>query len=161
MGGYGDEYGGEKVKVMTDCVFCKIVAGKLSSHKVYEDEHVIAILDHRPIHPGHCMVIPKLHVDYFTNLSDELACHIVTIGNRLGRRILQIMKPKLMRIGFVVHGYIPHVHYHVIPQHDEEDITSGTYAYVKDGCVAFDATLIPIADDAEQRHTAGLLATET
>lgn len=142
---------------MESCVFCKIIAGELPAHSVYEDEWVMAILDHRPIRTGHCMIIPKQHIDYFTNVSDDLASHIVTIGNRLGRRILEMIEPKPMRIGFVVHGHIPHVHYHVIPQHSEDDITSSAYACVRNGEVAFDATRVDLADDESQRHTAALL----
>ena len=139
------------------CIFCKIVAGELPAHVVYEDDIVIAILDHRPVRPGHCMVLPKQHFDYFTNLSDELASHIVRVGNKLGRRIMETIEPKPMRIGFVVHGQIPHVHYHVIPQHNEDDITSGAYAHVCHGLVAFNAENVPIADNEKQKEIVVLL----
>ncbi|MEM6782057.1 MAG: HIT family protein [Pseudomonadota bacterium] len=142
---------------MEDCVFCKIIAGEIPCHKIYEDDQVIAILDHRPVRPGHCMVLPKEHIDYFTNLTDELSAHIVSVGNRLGRAIMEEMKPRPMRIGFVVHGYIPHVHYHVIPQHSEDDITSGVYATIREQKVQFDAELVPIADNNEQQKIADTL----
>ena len=47
---------------MSDCIFCKIVAGDIPSKKVYEDEEVIAFHDIRPIAPVHFMLVPKLHV---------------------------------------------------------------------------------------------------
>ena len=46
---------------MDDCIFCKIVAGDVPSHKVYEDEQFLAFLDIRPLSPGHTLVIPKEH----------------------------------------------------------------------------------------------------
>ena len=46
---------------MNDCVFCKIVAGGISAHKVYEDETFLAFLDIHPQTPGHVQVIPKTH----------------------------------------------------------------------------------------------------
>ena len=46
----------------TDCIFCKIVAGEIPSHKVYEDENFLAFLDIHPESPGHTQVIPKKHV---------------------------------------------------------------------------------------------------
>jgi histidine triad (HIT) family protein len=46
---------------MENCVFCKIVAGKIPSHKVYEDESFIGFLDINPRAPGHTLVIPKEH----------------------------------------------------------------------------------------------------
>lgn len=44
-----------------DCVFCKIVKGEIPTHKVYEDEHFLGILDIKPLGPGHTQVIPKEH----------------------------------------------------------------------------------------------------
>ena len=142
---------------MENCIFCKIIAGELPAHIIYEDERVIAILDHRPVRPGHCMVIPREHIDYFTNVPDDLASHIILVGNKLGRKIMETMVPKPMRVGFVIHGQIPHVHYHVIPQHGEDDITSGVYGCVRDGQVAFDAEIVPIADNEKQKQIAALL----
>lgn len=46
---------------MNDCVFCKIVAGEIPAHKVYEDETFLAFLDIHPQTPGHVQVIPKAH----------------------------------------------------------------------------------------------------
>jgi len=45
----------------TDCIFCKIVAGEIPAHKVYEDDEFLAFLDIRPQAPGHTQVIPKQH----------------------------------------------------------------------------------------------------
>lgn len=47
---------------MSDCIFCKIVAGEIPSKKIYEDEDVIAFHDIRPIAPVHFMLVPKRHV---------------------------------------------------------------------------------------------------
>lgn len=47
---------------MNDCIFCKIVAGEIPAHKVYEDERFLAFLDIHPQSPGHVQVIPKEHV---------------------------------------------------------------------------------------------------
>ena len=44
-----------------DCIFCKIVAGEIPSHKVYEDSDYLAFLDIRPLNPGHTLVVPKKH----------------------------------------------------------------------------------------------------
>ncbi|MEK7589969.1 MAG: HIT domain-containing protein [Patescibacteria group bacterium] len=46
---------------MNDCLFCKIISGEVSSHKVYWDEHFLAFLDINPRSPGHVQVIPKKH----------------------------------------------------------------------------------------------------
>jgi histidine triad (HIT) family protein len=46
---------------MKDCIFCKIVAGEIPAHKVYEDKDFFAFLDIHPQSPGHVQVIPKVH----------------------------------------------------------------------------------------------------
>ncbi len=46
---------------MQDCVFCKIVAGKIPSEKIYEDKDFLAFIDVNPLSPGHALVIPKKH----------------------------------------------------------------------------------------------------
>ncbi len=46
---------------MENCIFCKIVAGEIPAHKVYEDGHFLAFLDIHPQSPGHVQVIPKTH----------------------------------------------------------------------------------------------------
>ena len=46
---------------MEDCIFCKIVAGEIPAHRVYEDEKFLAFLDIHPQSPGHVQVIPKTH----------------------------------------------------------------------------------------------------
>ena len=47
---------------MTDCIFCKIVAGTIPSKKLYEDDEVIAFHDIHPIAPVHFLLVPRLHV---------------------------------------------------------------------------------------------------
>jgi histidine triad (HIT) family protein len=136
---------------MDDCIFCKIIRGELPSHKLYEDDQVIVILDHRPVRPGHAMVIPKQHIDYFMNLSDDLASHIVKIGNILARKMMDTLEPKPLTIGHLVHGYVPHVHYHLVPQHDWDDITSSQCVRIENNELVFDAEMIPVADDEAQR----------
>jgi histidine triad (HIT) family protein len=48
---------------MEDCIFCKIVAGKIPAKKVYEDDDMLAFHDIQPQAPVHFMIIPKAHVD--------------------------------------------------------------------------------------------------
>jgi histidine triad (HIT) family protein len=53
---------------MSDCLFCRIVRGDIPAKKVYEDEHVLAFHDIRPLAPVHVLVIPKAHVDSMAHL---------------------------------------------------------------------------------------------
>src|SRR5690349_779720 len=103
------------------CIFCLIVGGQAESSKVYEDEKVLAFMGIHPVHPGECMVIPKEHIDHFTDISDALAQHILTIAQKIGRNILTELKP--LRIGYVVHGFgVSHAHFLIIPLHEPDEI---------------------------------------
>lgn len=63
-----------------DCLFCKIVAGKVPSDRVYEDDEVLAFKDIHPQAPVHLLVIPKTH---FATLNDFDADHAALIGKLL------------------------------------------------------------------------------
>ena len=56
---------------MPDCIFCKIVAGEMNAHTVYENESVLALLDIHPASRGHTMVIPKVHAERLDLLEDR------------------------------------------------------------------------------------------
>ena len=58
------------------CIFCQIVAGKVSSKKVYEDNICIAILDINPANPGHLLVLPKEHYPIMPLIPEEELKHI-------------------------------------------------------------------------------------
>jgi histidine triad (HIT) family protein len=55
---------------MSDCIFCKIVAGQIPSRKVYEDDELLAFHDINPAAPVHFMIIPKVHVDSLSECTD-------------------------------------------------------------------------------------------
>ena len=58
---------------MTDCIFCKIIAGEIPSRKVYEDDDMLAFHDINPMAPVHFMIIPKRHVDSLAACGEEHA----------------------------------------------------------------------------------------
>jgi histidine triad (HIT) family protein len=57
---------------MSDCIFCKIIAGSIPSKKLYEDDHVIAFHDIHPIAPVHFLLVPKLHVAGLNDCGGDL-----------------------------------------------------------------------------------------
>ncbi|HUG06378.1 MAG: histidine triad nucleotide-binding protein [Chloroflexota bacterium] len=67
---------------MEDCLFCRIVAGKLPATVVYEDDDVVAIKDVFPRAPFHVLVVPRTHVAMLSDLDDE----------PLGGRLLQAVR---------------------------------------------------------------------
>jgi histidine triad (HIT) family protein len=64
----------------SDCIFCKIVAGEMPCHKVYEDNDLIAFHDINPVAPVHFMIVPKEHIP---SLADAHARHELLLGRIL------------------------------------------------------------------------------
>ena len=131
------------------CLFCAIAAGNVPSNPVYEGDNLYAFLDIHPIRPGHIQVIPREHYPYFDDLPPPLAAEIVHLGQRLAAALKQLYQPP--RVGFAFTGAdVPHVHAHVVPLHDQYDLTSRSYIVEPD--VTF--RLPPTPPEAELRKTA-------
>jgi histidine triad (HIT) family protein len=108
---------------VTDCPFCLISRGERHAENVYSDEKVIAILDTRPIRPGHTLVLTRDHVRSFYELDDDIASSLWRAVHRVARRIAERLRPE--QVGLVAAGWdVPHTHIHVIPMFDYHDITS-------------------------------------
>ncbi len=135
----------KQVRVMNTanpCIFCEIVAGKAEASVIYQDDRVMAFMTLRPVRPGECTIIPKQHIDHFTDIRDDVAAHLMVIAQKIGRRMRSEYSPK--RVGFVVHGFgVPHAHLIIVPQHDLTDIVSGRQAYLKDGQINFGIAHLP------------------
>lgn len=102
------------------CIFCKIIAGDLPSHKLGENDKALAILDIKPVHPGHLLVIPKKH---FANLEEIEADYFQAVMSLVKEMGLKI-KEKLTADSYNVilnndkaaGQEIAHLHFHLIPR---------------------------------------------
>jgi histidine triad (HIT) family protein len=97
---------------MSECIFCKIVARQLPSKPVYEDDIALVIPDIHPQAPVHFLVIPKQHVEEFTQASDEMFMHLVGIIKKV------IMEERIVGYRLVNNGkgaaIIDHLHVHIL-----------------------------------------------
>ena len=103
-----------------DCVFCRIVAGDIPCHRVYEDGHVLAFLDVGPLSRGHCLVIPKGHWETLDRVPSEVAAAIGAVLPRLARAVCAATGTAAYNVlqnnGEPAHQVIKHVHFHIIPR---------------------------------------------
>ena len=106
----------------SDCLFCKIVAGKIPSRKVYEDEEVLAFHDINPVAPVHFMLIPKQHVDSLAQVDER---HQQVLGKMLllaHRLAAEQGSPDgfrtIVNTGRVGRQDVLHVHMHVLGGRD-------------------------------------------
>lgn len=102
-------------------LFSKIVAGEIPAHKVAEDESFLAFLDINPLVEGHVLVIPKKEEDYIFDLDDDTYNGLHAFAKRVAIAIRKAIPCK--RVGVAVIGLeIPHVHIHLIPMNQMDDI---------------------------------------
>jgi histidine triad (HIT) family protein len=139
------------------CIFCEIVAGRAPASFVYRDDQVSAFMTIQPTAPGECLVVPNVHINHFTDVPDEVAAHIMTVAQRIGRRMREVFP--LDRVGYLVHGYgVAHAHLVIVAQQGPYHITSDRFARIEDGNVVFDLSRLPIVDRATLDAHASLLA---
>ncbi|MDH4077083.1 MAG: HIT family protein [Acidimicrobiia bacterium] len=95
-------------------IFSRIIAGEIPGRIVWDDDVCVVMVDIRPLHPGHCLVIPKAEVDHWVDLDEATATHLMAVARHVGRA-QQAVFP-CGRIGMLVAGYeVPHTHIHVMP----------------------------------------------
>jgi len=108
-----------------DCAFCRIVAGEDdAAWVVLEEPHAVAFLDHRPLFPGHCLVIPREHYETLADLPpEEIGPFFATI-QLLSRAIPEAMhKPgSFVAMNNVVSQSVPHLHVHVVPRKPKDGL---------------------------------------
>ena len=139
------------------CAFCDIAAGQAPVSIIFQDDAVMAFMTLRPFAAGECLIIPRRHVDHFTDLDDGTATRIMITAQRIGRRMREVFGPE--RVGMVVHGYgVPHAHFVLVPQNGPHDITSARYAHIEDGRIVFSMKGIPLTSRATLDEHARLLA---
>lgn len=107
---------GEAAK--SECVFCAIQEDESSGFRVYEDENVFVFLDHRPLFPGHCLLITRRHIVTLEELSPSLV-HVVFEDVRMVAIAVQrAMKAEgtFVAINNIVSQSVPHFHVHIVPR---------------------------------------------
>lgn len=102
-------------------VFTKIITGEIPSYKVAENDELIAFLDINPNAKGHTLCVPKQEVDKIFDLDKELYTRLMQFSYDVAKAIEKAVPCK--RVGVAVVGLeVPHVHVHLIPLQDMDDM---------------------------------------
>ncbi len=96
------------------CVFCKIIAGQIPCHKVYEDDSTFAFLDIDPKAKGHVLLIPKGHQQWWTDLERKDLSDAFLAAQHLAKHLKGLLKLDYVRL-HIVGTDVPHFHIHLIP----------------------------------------------
>lgn len=109
---------------MSDCVFCRIVAGQIPSTRVYEDEHTVAFMDLGQVNPGHVLVTVKKHAANLFELDDVQAAAVAQASTRVARAIRDAFGPAGLSVyqanGKAAGQTVFHYHVHLLPRHDAD-----------------------------------------
>ncbi|MDE0870652.1 MAG: HIT family protein [Flavobacteriales bacterium] len=102
-------------------LFSKIVSGEIPCHRIAENEKFLAFLDIAPLAEGHTLVIPKIEVDYFFDLEDDILAEINGFARDVAKQLERAIPCK--RIGVAIIGLeVPHAHVHLVPLQNVSDI---------------------------------------
>ena len=99
------------------CSFCKI-ARHDDAFRVFEDEHTVAFLDHRPLFPGHCLLIPRSHFETIQDLPDSLIAPLFGNVRMLSAAVELGMHAEgtFIAANNRVSQSVPHFHVHIVPR---------------------------------------------
>lgn len=102
---------------MSDCLFCKIIAGEIPSNKLYEDALCYAFYDISPMAPTHFLVIPKVHLASAAQITEETAPvvgHIYHVIATLARELNLDGFRVVTNCGEIAGQTVQHLHFHVL-----------------------------------------------
>ena len=111
-------------------IFTKIISGEISSYKIHEDKNYLAFLDINPNVLGHTLCIPKKEIDQIFDLDDQTLSGLMIFSKKVARAIKKAVVCK--RVGISVIGLeVPHVHVHLIPINNMDDMSFETKIHLK------------------------------
>jgi len=111
---------------MENCIFCKIAKNELPSYKIYEDGQFLSFLDVNPVKPGHALVISKKHYKNFSDTPNEVLGKMMDVINKVSKAVMKATNAPAFNLmlnnGAVAGQIIYHVHFHIIPRHEDDNL---------------------------------------
>ena len=111
---------------MSNCIFCKIIAGEIPSATIYENEEFKVILDRFPSNEGHVLILPKNHTPNIFEIDPEQAGRLFSLAAKLAKAMKEVLGFEHMNIlqnnGEAAGQTVKHVHFHIVPRYGMEPI---------------------------------------
>ena len=132
---------------MSSCIFCDIISKSSPAYIVHEDEHTLTFLDKRPLFPGHCLLVPKQHIETLPELPEELVNQVFNTAKMLSAAVKLACQSQgtFVALNNTVSQSVPHLHVHIVPR------TKG------DGLKGFFWPRNPYKDEEHMIETANML----
>lgn len=101
-----------------DCLFCRMIKGEVATPVVHEGEAAFAFLDHRPLFPGHCLVVPRRHIPTLTEMPSDLLGSFFAEVRLVTRAVQAAMEAQgtFVAMNNRISQSVPHLHVHVVPR---------------------------------------------
>ena len=106
------------------CLFCRIVSGELPAVVVYEDKNTVAFLDHRPLFPGHTLLVPRAHFETLGDLPETQVGPLFKNAQLLSRVVEAAMEAEgtFVAMNNRVSQSVPHLHVHIVPRRRKDGL---------------------------------------
>jgi histidine triad (HIT) family protein len=106
------------------CLFCQIASGDLAAAVVFEDGNMLAFLDHRPLFPGHCLLIPRRHFETLQDLPAGELAPLFAMAQTLCRAVETGLNAEgsFLAINNKVSQSVPHLHIHIVPRRKKDGL---------------------------------------
>ncbi len=107
-----------------NCLFCQIAAGVMPAMTVFEDQVSMAFLDHRPLFPGHCLLVPREHYETLADLPLKLVGPFFANVQLLARAVEKAMNAEgtFVAMNNRVSQSVPHLHVHIVPRRKKDGL---------------------------------------
>lgn len=110
--------------VQRECLFCSIAAGATPSVNVFEDRDTVVFLDHRPLFPGHCLLITKKHFATMSDLPDALLATAFVNVRMISEAVVSAMRAEgsFVAVNNRVSQSVSHFHVHIVPRRKDDGL---------------------------------------
>jgi len=123
----------DKARPARGCAFCRIVRSEAPARVVAEDEATVAFLDHRPLLPGHCLLVPRAHHGTLAELPAERVAPLFAAARRLAAAVEAGMGAdgSFVAINNRVSQSVPHLHVHVVPRWAKDGLFGRNFVWAR------------------------------
>jgi histidine triad (HIT) family protein len=105
-------------------VFCRIISGDLPGSVVFEDDISLAILDHRPLFPGHTLLLPRIHYETLADLPEAVIGQFFANAQLLAKAVELALTAEgsFVALNNRVSQSVPHLHVHIVPRRRKDGL---------------------------------------
>jgi histidine triad (HIT) family protein len=116
-----------------ECVFDQIIANRIPSYRVHEDATTLAFLDHRPLLPGHVLLVPKTHYETLSDLPTDQVGPLFVAAQRLARAVEEGMQAdgSFVAINIKISQSVAHLHVHIVPRRKGDGLFGKNFVWMR------------------------------